>query len=123
MMVKFRKVRSGMVDGNTFSMIMIGAFIVLMVVLGIILLSGKGAFLIAGYNTMSENDKKKYNEEALCKFMGKMMFALSFSMLFWIASIAYDMNFLFVIGLILFMGKIIFMLIYMNSGNRFKNET
>ncbi|PID23166.1 hypothetical protein CSV61_01530 [Sporosarcina sp. P3] len=50
--------------------------------LGIMFMNGKGAMIIAGYNTMSPVEKEKYDEVALCKFMGKMMFALSFSMVF-----------------------------------------
>lgn len=57
--------------------------IVLFFVLGIIFYSGRGSSLIAGYNTMPEEEKAKYDTVALCKFMGKMMFALSLSMLFW----------------------------------------
>ncbi|WP_237475779.1 DUF3784 domain-containing protein [Virgibacillus salexigens] len=57
-------------------MFVIGLFIVL----GIILINGKGSSLIAGYNTMPPEEKEKYDTVALCKFMGKMMFALSFSM-------------------------------------------
>lgn len=34
------------------------------------LLSGRGAFLIAGYNTSSQTDKAKYDEKKLCRVMG-----------------------------------------------------
>ena len=37
----------------------------------IFLWDGKGAFLIAGYNTMPDSEKAKYNEIALCKFIGE----------------------------------------------------
>ena len=60
--------------------------------LGIVFINGKGSFLIAGYNTMPPEEQDKYDTIALCKFMGKMMFALSFSMVFWIISEAYDIN-------------------------------
>lgn len=36
----------------------------------ILLLSGRGGFLIAGYNTASEAEKKKYDEKKLCRVMG-----------------------------------------------------
>ena len=88
--------------------------------LGIVFINGKGSFLIAGYNTMPPEEKDKYDTIALCKFMGKMMFALSFSMVFWIISEAYDINWLFYFGLVLFFVIVAFMLIYMNAGNRFK---
>jgi len=93
---------------------------ILLIVLGIVFISGKGSSLIAGFNTMSPEEKDKYDTVALCKFMGKMMFALSFSMLFWIFSAAYEMDWLLDFGTALFIGIIAFMLIYDNTGNRFK---
>ncbi|MFA1819213.1 DUF3784 domain-containing protein [Virgibacillus oceani] len=102
---------------------MIIAFCILFfVILGIVLINGNGSSLIAGYNTMSPEKKKKYDSVALSKFMGKMMFALSFSMFFWIPSVAYEINWLFVLGLVLFIGIVVFTLIYVNTGNRFKKQ-
>ena len=54
-------------------MIIIAIIIVLFNVLGIYLSTGRGTFLIAGYNTMPKEEKEKYDAVALCKFMGKMM--------------------------------------------------
>lgn len=88
--------------------------------LGVVLVNGKGSFLIAGFNTMPPEDKEKYDVIALCKFMGKIMFALSFSMLFWVFSEVYDRTWLFYMGLILFLAIIAFMLVFINRGNRFK---
>jgi hypothetical protein len=90
------------------------------VTMGIFLLNGKGAFLIAGYNTMPKEEKEMYDEPALCRFMGKMMIALSVCMLFWPASELLDLQWLFVLGLILFLGTVLFMLVFINTGNRFK---
>lgn len=39
----------------------------LFLVMGIVLFCGKGSRLIAGYNTMSPQEKKKYDEKKLCK--------------------------------------------------------
>ncbi|MGM8216604.1 DUF3784 domain-containing protein [Bacillaceae bacterium W0354] len=103
-------------------MIIIASCIVPLVILGIVFMNGKGSFLIAGYNTMSQEEKEKYNIVALLKFMGKMMFALSGSMLLWVLSVAYEMSWLFVIGLALFIAMIAFMIIYINTGNRFKKQ-
>ena len=107
-------------DDKIVLMIIIASCIVSLVMLGIAFINGKGSSLIAGYNTKSPSEKKKYDTIALCKFMGKMMFALSFSMLFWILSVANETNWLFVLGLVLFISMIVFMLIYVNTGNRFK---
>lgn len=42
----------------------------LFALLAIPLLMGRGSFLIAGYNTASEEEKAKYNEKKLCRTMG-----------------------------------------------------
>ncbi len=42
----------------------------LFVGLGVLFSKGKGAFLIAGYNTMSKEKKARYDKNALCRFMG-----------------------------------------------------
>ena len=42
-----------------------GPLVLLFLILGILLWNGKGAFLIAGYNTSSKEEQSKYNEKAL----------------------------------------------------------
>ncbi len=97
-----------------------GVVITLFIVLGIVFLQGKGAFLIAGYNTSSKAEKEKYDEKALCKFMGKSMFALAAC---WvvsaISSVVDNIVFLW-IGIGLFFIATIFMVVYANTGNRFR---
>jgi hypothetical protein len=58
---------------------------------------------------------------ALCKFMGKMMFALAFSMVLWLVSEALAIRWLYILGLVIFLSIVGFILIYLNTGNRFKN--
>lgn len=99
-----------------------GIIIIVFIALGFILMKGKGAFLIAGYNTMPEDEKAKYDVIALCKFMGKMMFLFAFSMVFWVFSEILEQNWLFVVGIILFIGTMLFLLIYTNTKNRFKHK-
>ena len=94
--------------------------IIIFVILGVIFSFGKGELLIAGFNTMTKEDKKKVNVKALCKYMGKMMFAVAFSTSFWALSDYFNKPFLSTIGTVLFISVIIFMLIYANVGNRFK---
>ena len=98
----------------------IGIF--LFTVLGVFLLNGKGTFLIAGFNTLPIEEKAKYDKLALSKFYGKTSLALSVSMVFWLLSDILQNNVLFIIGLILFAGIIIFSLIYSNFGDWFKKE-
>lgn len=96
--------------------------IVIMVFLmvGIVFSNGKGAFLVAGYNTMPKEEKENYDTVALCKFMGKLMFSLCFSMIFWLLAMIFDTSILFIIGIILFMIFLVVGLIYMGAEDRFK---
>ena len=52
--------------------IMWGVFL-LFAVLSIVLLSGRGANLIAGYNTASHDEKAGYDEKKLCRITGAGM--------------------------------------------------
>lgn len=92
----------------------------LCILLGIVLSMGKGSFLIGGFNMLTKEEQEKYDKVALCKFIGKMMFALAFSMVFWVLSQAFDIKILLYIGVVLFFSFIMFMLIYVNTDNRFK---
>ena len=95
-------------------MIAVPIFIVtLFVLLGIILSMGKGANLIAGYNTASEADKAKIDEKKLCKYVGRLMLVLSFLL----KSKALEW-----IGLGLFLVSIAFGLIWINTGGRILKE-
>lgn len=46
------------------------AVVALFAILSIVLLSGKGSFLIAGYNTASKETKQKYDAKKLCRVVG-----------------------------------------------------
>jgi hypothetical protein len=67
-----------------------------------------------------KEEKEKYDELALCRFMGKMIFVLSFCMLLWPASELFGMQWLFGLGLGLFIGIVLIMVVYINTGNRLK---
>ncbi|MFJ7666220.1 DUF3784 domain-containing protein [Lysinibacillus sp. NPDC097195] len=89
-------------------------------IFAIVLSQGKGAFLIAGYNTMSDSKKATYDEKALAKFTGKIMYGYCFCILLWALDGLFQTEWLFIMGTILFVGLTVFMLIYGNTGNRFK---
>lgn len=93
--------------------------IALFVILGLIFCRGKGAFLIAGYNTASQAEKAKYDEKALCRFMGKMMFALAGCQAVMALGILAVGMWLFYVGLGLFLAVCFGSVVYMNTGNRF----
>ena len=43
---------------------------IIFAVLSIVLLLGHGSWFISGYNTVSKEEKEKYNEKKLCRTMG-----------------------------------------------------
>jgi hypothetical protein len=94
----------------------------LFVLIGIILSMGKGSFLIAGFNTMSQKQKEEYDVVSLCKFMGKYMFIISFCITLFALSDTFGMKVIFNVGLVLFLTSTIFIVIYLNTGNRFKKK-
>lgn len=102
--------------------IVFSVLIVLFIVLGNVFHSGKGLSLVAGYNTMSEEEKAKINEQELLKAMGNMSFGLAFSLMFWVASSLYGRNDLFIVGLILFLVILFGTIIHVNTSEKFKRD-
>lgn len=102
--------------------LVIGGVAFMMMLLGLYMLQGKGAFLIAGYNTMPKEEKAKYDGPAMARFIGKLLFALAFSMLFWLAGMLLEKSWMFYIGVALFLGFTGAALIYMNTGGRFLKQ-
>jgi amino acid permease len=94
-----------------------------LLILGFILRSGKGDWLISGYNTLSEKEKNQYDRVAVCKFTGNLI--ISFAIIFFIIVIcdryiksSYK-NILVIVlialGVIVMVGGVI----YANTGNKF----
>lgn len=102
-----------------------GVFVYLIIMLpflifALVLSQGKGTFLITGFNTMSPDEKDMYDKIALAKFMGKMMYGYCFCVLLWVLNEIFQTQWLFIVGLVLFVVLTIFLMIFMNTGNRFK---
>jgi lysylphosphatidylglycerol synthetase-like protein (DUF2156 family) len=102
------------------SIVVAAGLAVLFIVLGVLLSRGKGAWLIAGYNTMPKEKKSQYDVTALCKFMGKIMIlnailvpATLITAVFGVLVAAYSFIALLVI-------MVVWAVIYTNMGNRFK---
>ena len=54
---------------------------IVLLVLAVILLAGKGSFLIAGLNTMSEREARRYNVPRITRFVGGMLLVSGFTLL------------------------------------------
>jgi hypothetical protein len=103
--------------------IIMGAVFVPVIVLGIFLINGKGAFLISGYNTMSPEKKVMYDEKALCRFTGWLVIIYSIGLLLGIFLITLETMIMLWSGvavLILIHIALVIALIYANTGNRLK---
>lgn len=103
-----------------FLMILILTFLIM----GILLLMGKGSWLIAGYNTMSEKEKKKYDEKKMCKAVGAFNLLVAFLLsvlLYLICKIENgkmpdgDLTRLVWIGLTIIIISVIALVIYLNT--------
>ena len=102
---------------------LLGVFLVLaglFAVLGSIFAFGKGRNLIAGYNTLSREEKAKVDEKKLLISMSVFMFAFTGSFLVSALGQVFAVKALIWIGQVLFAAALIICLIYMNTGDRFK---
>jgi len=100
------------------TLIITGALGVLIIVLAIILLTGRGSNLVAGFNTMPKDEKTKYDAKALSKFIGKILLPIGILIpLSGKESIAGWYAWVFVA---VTLGLCVFAVIYANTGNRFK---
>ena len=90
--------------------------------LGALFYSGRGAFLIAGYNTMSKEKKARYDKNALCRFMGKLMFALAACWVPVALGTALGLGWLYGAGIAAYLLVIGGGLIYANTGRRFQTD-
>ena len=76
--------------------------ILLLAVLGLVLRAGKGAFLIAGYNTASKEEKEKTDEKKLCKAVGTLLLILAICWILPTVGIATGKMLIFWVGFALF---------------------
>ena len=91
--------------------------IVLFILLGLLFARGKGAGLIAGYNTMSAREKEKYDKKKLCKAMAKLMFALAACWAVLAAGVISQVKWLHWVGAILLFAAVIVGVILMNKND------
>ena len=104
------------------SFLMSSIFAVPVIIVGIVLCCGKGAFLIAGYNTASSEEKATSNEKALCRATGVLVLVIVGSVELLMLGAVLDMVALMWGGGILMAVLTVFGLIYINKSQRFKRK-
>ncbi len=91
-------------------------------IISIVLLTGRGADLIAGYNTLSTKEKQKWNAVAMCRFVGILLLVnlllLSAGI---VVLIVWESMTAFWVLLVLSMIWLGLGLLYLNKSKRFKN--
>ena len=85
-----------------------------LVLLGVLFARGKGASLIAGYNTMPRAEREKVDKKKLCRDVSRLMFALAACWLVIAASEVFHTLILLWVGLALFLVTVIIGIISMN---------
>jgi len=97
---------------------------ILCLLLGIVIRTGKANFLIAGFNTMSEHEKAKWNMKAVSNFTGWLLIISSLILL--VACIPLLLGIFTTIALYGSFGVFIVVVltgaIYVNVSSRFKNK-
>jgi len=98
---------------------------VFLMILSLVIQSGKANFLIAGYNTMTEGQQAEWNTKAMCKFIGWVLLVIP-SIILMIACIPMALDFypihVIYISWGIFMVIIIIGVIYLNISKQFKKR-
>lgn len=109
-----------MLTKEIFGVVVIALTALLLMGLSLPLLMGKGAWLIAGYNTASPEEKARYDEKALCRFTGKLLLVIGLCTFLLIPGVLFNMMWLTIGYVAVAVGLTVFSLIYCNTGNRFR---
>lgn len=100
-------------------LVIVCSLAILIIAASVVMLKGKGAWMIAGYNTSSKEEKEKTDSVALCKFMGKILLPIgAFLPLIAVGGI-FDIDWLGWLYVVMLFALILFALIYANTKKRF----
>ncbi|MDR2687568.1 MAG: DUF3784 domain-containing protein [Oscillospiraceae bacterium] len=102
--------------------IAIGGVCALLLALALVLLSGRGAMMIAGYNTMRKEERGKLDEKALGRFVGWLLIALIPCMLLVLVGVHFLSGWLIGGGIAAAVALPIAGVVYANTGERFKKK-
>lgn len=95
---------------------------VVLVAIAIVLLCGKGGFLIAGYNTMSPKEQSQYDEKALCRFVGKILLPVGLLSPAVAIGGIFHMGWLPRVYFAVITALALFAVVYANTGGRFRKK-
>lgn len=92
---------------------------VIFIAIGILFLNNKCSWLISGYNTMSKEEKERYDEKVLYKFMANFMFVIAACLGLMGIGGYYNIKWLLLLSTVLIVVVAFGGVIYCNTGKRF----
>ena len=94
--------------------------LLVLAIFGLVFRAGKGAFLIAGYNTAPKEEKERIDEKKLCKAVGNLFLILAVCWSVPAAGMITEKVPLLLIGMVLFSVVCVIGAVYMNNDDRFR---
>ena len=104
------------------AIIIISILSAVIITISIIMLTGKGANLIAGYNTLSREEKEKFDAKKLSVFLGKVFLLIGILFNCISVGIVFCIRWLPFAVAAAVAAAIIFAAVSCNTGNRFKKQ-
>ena len=91
----------------------------ILIILGVIIRSGKGTFLLSGNNSSIKKGKEKFDEKALYKFVSNLLFFCSAVILIYLIAKTYNYTAIKYVAMITLIITVMFASSYANTKNRF----
>ncbi len=91
-----------------------------LIIMSVFLLKGRGAFLIAGYNTLPKSEQAKYDSKAMCKFVGKILLPIGILTPLLPVGLMLGFGWAGIVFAVVVVGLVVFALVYLNTKNRFR---
>lgn len=82
-------------------------------------LRGKGVPLLLRFHVVPEDENGTYDPLGICRFIGFVSLLFSLGSFFWWLNRVSQKNLFFTLSSVIFIGTVLFILIYLNTGNRF----
>jgi len=101
-------------------LIICGFIFLLLLTLSMVLRSGRGSFLISGYNMLSKEEKAKYNEKALCHYIGNMLLIIDVLLVPAVIAGLYDITWISLVVFTMIIVITVGGIIYVNTNSKFK---
>lgn len=108
---------SSQITGLVVSVVIFAVFLIL----GFLLRSGRGASLIAGYNTAPPEQQKKINVKSLTRLVGNLLIGISGLVLVVGVAATFGAAWLAIAGVVAAIIAMVWAIVYANTNKKFKN--